>query len=79
MIWSEINVKSCIFFILYNTIIFLMEILYKKENYILAKKVFIDPGHGGNDSGAVGINNLLEKDITLSVAKKFMIFLKNKV
>lgn len=38
-----------------------MEILYKKENYILAKKVFIDPGHGGNDSGAVGINNLLEK------------------
>ena len=56
-----------------------MEILYKKENYILAKKVFIDSGHGGNDSGAVGINNLLEKDITLSVAKKFMIFLKNKV
>ena len=42
-----------------------MEILYKKENYILAKKVFIDPGHGGNDSGAVGINNLLENDITL--------------
>ena len=28
----------------------------------MAKKVFIDPGHGGNDSGAVGINNLLEKD-----------------
>ena len=71
--------KVVFFFILYNTIIFLMEILYKKENYILAKKVFIDPGHGGNDSGAVGINNLLEKDITLSVAKKFMIFLKNKI
>lgn len=71
--------KVVFFFILYSTIIFLMEILYKKENYILAKKVFIDPGHGGNDSGAVGINNLLEKDITLSVAKKFMIFLKNKV
>lgn len=71
--------KVVFFFILYSTIIFLMEILYKKENYILAKKVFIDPGHGGNDSGAVGINNLLEKDITLSVAKKFMIFLKNKI
>ena len=50
-----------------------MEILYKKENYILAKKVFIDPGHGGNDSGAVGINNLLEKDITLSVANLLQI------
>ena len=68
--------KVVFFFILYSTIIFLMEILYKKENYILAKKVFIDPGHGGNDSGAVGINNLLEKDITLSVAKKVYDFLK---
>lgn len=36
----------------------------------MAKKVFIDPGHGGNDSGAVGVNKLLEKDINLSVAKK---------
>ncbi|MEN2256876.1 N-acetylmuramoyl-L-alanine amidase [Paraclostridium benzoelyticum] len=34
------------------------------------QKIFIDPGHGGIDSGAVGINNLLEKNINLSVAKK---------
>ena len=33
------------------------------------KKIFIDPGHGGNDSGAVG-NGLREKDISLSIAKK---------
>ncbi len=44
----------------------------------MAKKIFIDPGHGGNDSGAVGINNLLEKDINLSVAKKYRICLKVK-
>ncbi|MGL5713067.1 MAG: N-acetylmuramoyl-L-alanine amidase [Paraclostridium sp.] len=31
------------------------------------KKVFIDPGHGGSDSGAIG-NGLEEKDITLSMA-----------
>ena len=36
----------------------------------MIKKVFIDPCHGGIDSGPVGINNLLEKDINLSVAKK---------
>ncbi|MGL6107220.1 N-acetylmuramoyl-L-alanine amidase [Romboutsia sp.] len=36
----------------------------------MAKKVFIDPGHGGNDSGAVGVDKLLEKNINLSVAKK---------
>lgn len=36
----------------------------------------IDPGHGGIDSGAVGINNILEKDINLSVAKKLTALLK---
>lgn len=33
-------------------------------------KVYIDPGHGGYDSGAVGVRNVLEKDIVLEVAKK---------
>ena len=32
------------------------------------KKVVIDPGHGGTDSGAVG-NNLLEKDYNLLISK----------
>jgi N-acetylmuramoyl-L-alanine amidase len=32
-------------------------------------KIFIDPGHGGNDPGAVG-NGLKEKDLTLKIAKK---------
>lgn len=32
--------------------------------------VVIDPGHGGRDSGKVGIDGSLEKDINLTVAKK---------
>ncbi|GGK28981.1 N-acetylmuramoyl-L-alanine amidase LytC [Caldalkalibacillus thermarum] len=32
-----------------------------------AIKIFIDPGHGGRDSGAVG-NGLREKDLTLEIA-----------
>lgn len=31
--------------------------------------VVIDPGHGGIDPGAVGVSNLLEKDVVLNVAK----------
>jgi N-acetylmuramoyl-L-alanine amidase len=31
--------------------------------------VFIDPGHGGNDPGAVGYKRLKEKDICLKVAR----------
>ena len=32
--------------------------------------VVIDPGHGGKDPGAIGVDHILEKDITLSLAKK---------
>ena len=34
------------------------------------KRVVLDPGHGGKDPGAIGINGLREKDIVLTVAKK---------
>jgi len=32
--------------------------------------IVIDPGHGGKDPGAVGINNIKEKDINLKIALK---------
>jgi N-acetylmuramoyl-L-alanine amidase len=32
--------------------------------------IVVDPGHGGIDPGAVGKNGVLEKDITLAVAKR---------
>ncbi|MCI6691494.1 MAG: N-acetylmuramoyl-L-alanine amidase [Clostridium sp.] len=39
-------------------------------------KVFIDPGHGGNDPGATG-NGLQEKNIVLSIAKKLGVILNS--
>ena len=38
-------------------------------------KVYLDPGHGGSDPGAVG-NGLKEKDITLAITKKVETLLK---
>lgn len=32
--------------------------------------VVIDVGHGGNDTGAIGINNIKEKDVVLEIAKQ---------
>lgn len=34
------------------------------------KTIVLDPGHGGRDGGAVGPSGLLEKDVTLDVAKR---------
>ena len=34
----------------------------------MTKKVVIDAGHGGVDSGAVG-NGIIEKDLTLAISK----------
>ncbi len=32
--------------------------------------IVIDPGHGGKDPGAIGVNNIQEKAITLSISKQ---------
>ena len=41
-------------------------------------KVVIDPGHGGSDPGAVGINGLRETDIVLEVSKNVSELLTKK-
>ena len=33
------------------------------------RAIAIDPGHGGQDPGSIGINGIKEKDVTLAVAK----------
>ena len=40
------------------------------------KNIIIDPGHGGEDSGAVADNGVLEKDINLDISKKLSDMLK---
>jgi N-acetylmuramoyl-L-alanine amidase len=41
--------------------------------------IVIDPGHGGREVGAVGTNGLLEKDLTLAIARKLAAALSSKV
>ena len=36
------------------------------------KTIVIDPGHGGMDSGAIGINHVLEKDVVLKVEQEIL-------
>jgi N-acetylmuramoyl-L-alanine amidase len=36
------------------------------------KRIIIDVGHGGKDTGAIGINNIQEKDVVLSIANTIL-------
>src|SRR5208283_288753 len=39
-----------------------------KESAMLHRKIVIDPGHGGHDTGAIGPGGLYEKDVVLDIA-----------
>lgn len=53
-------------------------LLSRKISYVVTNQeidsskqvIVIDPGHGGEDPGKVGVNGALEKDINLQIAKK---------
>lgn len=42
-------------------------------------KVVIDPGHGGHDVGTIGATGLLEKDVTLDIAKRLGSLVEEKL
>ncbi len=57
--------------------VFFVEIKNEKSNTVFHPYspkseiiVIIDPGHGGEDGGAIGVNGCLEKDINLQISKK---------
>jgi N-acetylmuramoyl-L-alanine amidase len=43
------------------------------------RTIVIDPGHGGKEVGAVGPTGLMEKDVTLSVARKLAAMLASRI
>ncbi|HET7658528.1 MAG TPA: N-acetylmuramoyl-L-alanine amidase, partial [Bacillales bacterium] len=50
----------------------------KKEKAALSgKTIVVDPGHGGKDSGAIGINGIMEKNLTLQTASELATKLRN--
>ena len=48
----------------------LSQIVTNQEMKSIEQIVMIDPGHGGEDPGKVGVNGALEKDVNLQIAQK---------
>jgi N-acetylmuramoyl-L-alanine amidase len=42
----------------------------ERQALIYIKRIIIDPGHGGDDPGAIGITGLMEKYVCLDIAKR---------
>lgn len=71
-IYQVINLKKILFIIslvLLTSTFIITEVVSEElnDNEII---IFIDPGHGGSDGGAIGIDGTYEKDIVLSVSLK---------
>ena len=88
MIKYEVSVKQTAKFIMMLLILSLAYVMpaatTKKIQQVstVPKKtltVLLDAGHGADDSGKVGINQVLEKDINLEIAKYVKEFLENEV
>ncbi len=50
-----------------------------KKIHHLIRTICLDPGHGGSDFGAVGRSNLMEKHITLNLARKLKGLIESKL
>ncbi len=42
------------------------------QETVVQKRIVIDVGHGGKDSGAIGINGIKEKDVVLDIALEIL-------
>ncbi|MDP5272723.1 N-acetylmuramoyl-L-alanine amidase [Chengkuizengella axinellae] len=59
-------------------VVFLMILFVVFPNYAQALKVVIDAGHGGSDPGAIGVNELNEKDVNLDISFKLRNILEER-
>lgn len=66
-IGSRAGCKSVIFWLL------ILKMCFSFCQVELPKKiVVIDPGHGGKDTGAIGVHGVLEKEVVLKIAKEIL-------
>ncbi len=62
-------IAMCVAFLVLMIVAFVKVSVYAAESFAAeSTRVLIDPGHGGEDGGAVSNDGVLEKDINLSIS-----------
>ncbi len=67
----KINLKKLLKNVIFMIMVLKMCIIFA-QNQTLKKRIIIDVGHGGKDTGAIGVNGILEKDIVLNIAEEII-------
>ena len=56
--------------------------ILEEQSNVMADKdgitVVVDPGHGGNDPGGIGVSGVLEKDVNLAIALHLKTYLEHQ-
>ena len=77
-----IRVRACHWFLLFAVTLLGLSMLFVRKDHSLpasesitpdqdnSRLIVIDPGHGGFDGGAVGVNGTIEKDVNLAISLK---------
>lgn len=64
---KKITLKNVVFLL-----VILNMCLLSGQNLDARKRIIIDVGHGGKDPGAIGINDIQEKDVVLNIATEII-------
>tara|TARA_R110002012_G_scaffold48838_5_gene126808 strand:+ start:16389 stop:17069 length:681 start_codon:yes stop_codon:yes gene_type:complete len=71
LITRKLKIKKVLKNVSFVFLLLKMCIIFGQETAI-QKRIVIDVGHGGKDSGAIGINGIQEKDVALNIANAIL-------
>ncbi len=67
----KINLKIKLQYVVFLLLLLKMCLVFG-QNPNFKKRIVIDVGHGGKDTGAIGVNGIQEKDVVLNIAKEII-------
>ena len=71
MITEKSRMKKALKNVSFVFLVLKMCIIFGQETSA-QKRIVIDVGHGGKDSGAIGINGIQEKDVVMNIANAIL-------